>query len=95
MAMGIDVVPIWNLDMNAVIAGMNLPDNTPIAIAVNIQSVKCLSKKESLLFILFQGFRAAQQLALICHSSTARANIFRIIYKQLYFLNVEFHGRLR
>jgi hypothetical protein len=52
MAMGIDVVPIWNMDINAVIVGINLPDNTPAAMAVNIQSVKCLSRNDNLLFIV-------------------------------------------
>jgi hypothetical protein len=65
MAIGIEVVPIWNRDMNAVTEGMKLPDNTPAAMAVNIQSVKCLSKNESLLFIL--SIRVLGCKAACCH----------------------------
>jgi len=48
MAIGIEVVPTWNLVMNFTSPGDKYPEPTPSAIAKNIHRVRNLSKKESL-----------------------------------------------
>lgn len=52
MAMGQDIVPVLNVLNDFANEGNTLPPNTPIPIAKKIQSVRNLSKKDSLPFFI-------------------------------------------